>query len=37
MPVDGILLEGSEISMDESSVTGESDLVTKCPALQGEL
>ncbi|EGR30692.1 hypothetical protein IMG5_125530 [Ichthyophthirius multifiliis] len=37
MPVDGILLEGSEISMDESSVTGESDLVTKCPALSGEV
>ena len=33
MPVDGILLEGSEIFMDESSITGESEAVTKCPAL----
>ncbi|EGR29603.1 hypothetical protein IMG5_152530 [Ichthyophthirius multifiliis] len=29
IPVDGILVEGSEIYMDESSVTGESDLIPK--------
>ncbi|KAL4435781.1 hypothetical protein ABPG74_015749 [Tetrahymena malaccensis] len=29
LPVDGILVEGSEIYMDESSVTGESDLIPK--------
>ena len=29
MPVDGILVEGSEIFIDESSVTGESDLISK--------
>jgi len=27
--IDGILIEGSEIYMDESSVTGESDLIRK--------
>jgi len=29
LPIDGILVEGSEIYMDESSVTGESDLIPK--------
>lgn len=29
LPIDGILVEGSEILMDESSVTGESDLISK--------
>lgn len=29
LPVDGILVEGSEIYIDESSVTGESDLIPK--------
>lgn len=29
LPVDGILVDGSEILMDESSVTGESDLIPK--------
>lgn len=37
MPVDGILMEGSEIQMDESSVTGESDHINKSPALHGEV
>jgi len=37
MPVDGILMEGSEIQMDESSVTGESDHINKIPALHGEV
>lgn len=32
MQIDGILTEGSEILMDESSVTGESDLIKKVPA-----
>jgi magnesium-transporting ATPase (P-type) len=32
LPVDGILVDGSEINMDESSVTGESDLIHKIPA-----
>lgn len=31
LPVDGILVDGSEILMDESSVTGESDLIPKVP------
>lgn len=29
LPIDGILVDGSEIMMDESSVTGESDLIHK--------
>jgi len=29
LQIDGILIEGSEILMDESSVTGESDLIKK--------
>lgn len=29
LPVDGLLVEGSEIYIDESSVTGESDLINK--------
>ena len=29
IPVDGIVIEADQISMDESSVTGESDLLTK--------
>ncbi|KAL4469987.1 hypothetical protein ABPG73_016723 [Tetrahymena malaccensis] len=37
MQVDGILMEGSEIQMDESSVTGESDHINKTPALLGEV
>lgn len=31
LPIDGILVDGSEILMDESSVTGESDLIPKVP------
>lgn len=33
MPVDGIFLEGSELLMDESTITGESELIRKAPAL----
>mmetsp|Transcript_77159 Transcript_77159/g.116068 ORF Transcript_77159/g.116068 Transcript_77159/m.116068 type:complete len:81 (-) Transcript_77159:2284-2526(-) len=29
LPVDGILVQSSEILMDESSITGESDLIKK--------
>ncbi len=29
IPVDGVLVVGNKIKMDESSVTGESDLITK--------
>lgn len=32
MPVDGVLIDGHTISCDESSATGESDLVKKTPA-----
>ncbi|KAK5662281.1 hypothetical protein OQA88_8187 [Cercophora sp. LCS_1] len=32
IPVDGILVEGHTVSCDESSATGESDLVKKMPA-----
>jgi len=32
LPADGLLLEGNDIEVDESSVTGESDLVKKTPA-----
>jgi P-type E1-E2 ATPase len=27
LPVDGILLEGSELLMDESTITGESEMI----------
>ncbi|EGR33978.1 hypothetical protein IMG5_028960 [Ichthyophthirius multifiliis] len=29
LPVDGIFVEGNELQIDESSITGESDLITK--------
>ena len=32
IPVDGVLIEGHTVSCDESSATGESDLVKKTPA-----
>ncbi|KAK3986800.1 Ca2+-transporting ATPase [Cladorrhinum sp. PSN332] len=32
IPVDGVLIEGHAVSCDESSATGESDLVKKMPA-----
>jgi P-type Ca2+ transporter type 2C len=32
IPVDGVLVEGHTVSCDESSATGESDLVKKTPA-----
>ena len=32
MPADGLLLEGNDVKVDESSVTGESDLVDKSSA-----
>jgi len=32
IPVDGILIKGANIRMDEASVTGESELVVKIPA-----
>lgn len=34
LSVDGILIEGSEVYMDESSVTGESDLISKVSIFQ---
>jgi Ca2+-transporting ATPase len=37
VPVDGILVEGHNLSCDESSATGESDLVKKTPAQQALL
>ena len=30
IPVDGILTQGNQIKIDESSVTGETDLIVKC-------
>lgn len=37
MPVDGIFLEGSELQMDESTITGESEMISKCPAMGDNL
>jgi magnesium-transporting ATPase (P-type) len=34
MPVDGILIEGSELLMDESTITGESEMIQKVPVLE---
>lgn len=34
LSIDGILVEGSEVYMDESSVTGESDLISKVSVFQ---
>jgi P-type E1-E2 ATPase len=34
MQVDGLLIEGSEVTMDESSITGESEMITKVTASQ---
>ncbi len=36
LPVDGILFSGTMILMDESSVTGESDLIKKRPASRSD-
>ena len=33
LPVDGILVQSSDILMDESSITGESDLIKKSVAV----
>ena len=30
-PVDGIIINSSDIEIDESSITGESDLIKKAP------
>jgi len=32
LPADGLLLEGNDVNVDESSLTGESDLVKKSSA-----
>ena len=32
LPADGLLLEGNDVKVDESSLTGESDLVNKSSA-----
>jgi len=32
LPADGLLLEGNDVMVDESSLTGESDLVKKTSA-----
>ena len=32
MPVDSILIDGSELLMDESTITGESEMIQKIPA-----
>lgn len=32
IPVDGVLVQGANVRMDEASVTGESELITKIPA-----
>lgn len=34
-PVDGILVTGYKVQVDESQITGEMDLITKVPALRG--
>ncbi|MPC73818.1 Plasma membrane calcium-transporting ATPase 4 [Portunus trituberculatus] len=31
LPADGLLIQGSDLKVDESSLTGESDHVTKTP------
>ena len=33
LPADGLLIQGSDLKVDESSLTGESDHVTKIPEL----
>lgn len=31
LPVDGVVFQGSNLSIDESSITGETDLIKKVP------
>lgn len=36
MTVDSILIEGSELLMDESTITGESEMIQKVPAIDND-
>ena len=36
LPIDGIFIQGTSLLIDESSITGETDLVEKIPALKIE-